>query len=169
MKSRRSVLKGLAASPLLLTAIGARADDVVEIEWNDLIPGGDGGVLLSQLRELGVVEHGQITTGFTQEEARAVTDEYNGKMVRLPGFVVPLEYDATGVKTFILAPFVGACIHVPPPPANQLVYVTSDRPYELDGLYDPVYVTGVFGIAPTSTYLASIGYAMTAEKIVPYT
>ncbi len=141
---------------------------MIDLEWDDLIPEGDGGTLLRSLRDLGVVEHGQLSTGFEQPEARAVTSEYNGKIVRLPGYIVPLDFDSTGVTAFILAPFVGACIHVPPPPANQLVLVTTEEPYEYKGLFDPVNVTGMFGTAATATSLAEIGYALSAELIEPY-
>ncbi|MDJ0824007.1 MAG: DUF3299 domain-containing protein [Rhodobacter sp.] len=168
MLTRRHILTALAAGPLALAPWSARAKDYIDLDWDDLIPDGDGGTLLRTLRGLGVVEHGQLTTGFEQEEARAVTDRYNGMIVRLPGFVVPLDFESTGVTAFILAPFVGACIHVPPPPANQLVLVTTERPYEYEGLYDPVYVTGMFGTAATATALAEIGYAMSAENITPY-
>ncbi|MEL6104153.1 MAG: DUF3299 domain-containing protein [Pseudomonadota bacterium] len=165
---RRRFLATTAACPVLMVAGAAYAKDVIELEWDDLIPEGKSGVLLDKLRQMGVVRHGQLSTGFEQEEARAVTDAYNGEIVRLPGFVVPLDFSGTGVTAFILAPFVGACIHVPPPPANQLVLVTTEEPYEYDGLFEPVYVTGMFGTAATGTALAEIGYAMSAEKIVPY-
>ena len=65
----------------------------------------------------------------------------------------------------MLVPYVGACIHVPPPPANQLVLVTTETPYEVDGLFSAVTVTGMFGTASTSTQLADIGYALSAEDI----
>ncbi|MDJ0630667.1 MAG: DUF3299 domain-containing protein [Rhodobacter sp.] len=168
MLSRRHILTALAASPLAMSPLALHAKEYIDLEWDDLIPDGDAGTLLKTLRGLGVVEHGQLTTGFEQEEARSVTDKYNGMVVRLPGFIVPLDFDATGVTAFILAPFVGACIHVPPPPANQLVLVTTEKPYEYEGLYDPVYVTGMFGTAATATALAEIGYAMSAEQITPY-
>ncbi|MEM9709280.1 MAG: DUF3299 domain-containing protein [Pseudomonadota bacterium] len=166
---RRSVLKTLAASPLAALPGLARASETVDIEWADLIPAGNTGVLMERLRDLsGVIQHGELTTGFDQPEARAVTDEFNGQMVRLPGFIVPLEFDAEGVTYFILAPFVGACIHVPPPPANQLILVTSEKPYDYDGLFDPVEVTGVLNTFAQATVLAEIGYEMEARRVVPY-
>ncbi len=73
-----------------------------------------------------------------------------------------------GVSTFILVPYVGACIHVPPPPANQLVFVTTGTPYESSGLFEAVNVTGMFGTASTSTQLADIGYALSADLIEPF-
>ena len=87
----------------------------------------------------------------------------------MPGFIVPIDYKGTGVTAFILVPYVGACVHVPPPPANQLVFVTTSEPYESKGLFEPVNVTGMFGTASTSTQLAEIGYALSADLIEPYT
>lgn len=167
MTSRRHVLASLAA----LTTAGvlpALAADVVDLHWKDLVPAGDTGKLLEQLRGIGVVEHGQLTTGFDQAEARAVTEAFNGQTVRLPGFVVPLDFGASGVTEFILAPFVGACIHVPPPPANQLVLVTAKKPYGITDLFEPVEVTGLFDTAATSTGLAEVGYTLTKAKVRAY-
>lgn len=168
MFKRRNVLAGLAAVPVVGFGPLAHASDVYDLDWAELVPEGDTGTLMAKLRENGVVEHGQMTTEFDQEEARAVTEEFNGKIVRIPGFIVPLDFDGTGVTTFILAPFVGACIHVPPPPANQLVLVTTDTPYEFTNMYEPVNVTGMFGTAATGTALAEVGYALSAENIEPY-
>lgn len=97
-----------------------------------------------------------------------VRTDWNGRIVRLPGFIVPIDTVGTAVTAFILVPYVGACIHVPPPPANQLVFVTTEDPYESEGLYAPVNVTGMFGVAAISTHLAQIGYALSAEKIEPF-
>ena len=65
-------------------------------------------------------------------------------------------------------PYVGACIHVPPPPANQMVFVTTEKPYESSGLFEAVNVTGMFGTASVSTQLADIGYALSADVIEPF-
>jgi hypothetical protein len=90
------------------------------------------------------------------------------KIVRLPGFVVPIDQRGTGVTAFILVPFAGACVHVPPPPANQLVFVTTETPYESKGLFEPVNVIGMFGVSSLRTHLAEIGYALSADKIEPF-
>jgi hypothetical protein len=158
-----------AAAPLAGLSSYASANTIVDLQWSDLIPEGTSGVLWQSMRRLsGVVQHGELTTGFDQEEARALTNEFDGKLVRIPGFIVPLDFDSSGVTTFILAPFVGACIHVPPPPANQLILVTTEEPYDYQGLFDAVYVTGLFGAAASATLLAEIGYAISAEDIEPY-
>lgn len=166
---RRCLLKAMAGGSFAsLPAAGWARDDVVELSWDDLVPDGGFGILMNSLHEMGIVEHGKLTTGFEQPAAHAVTDAYNGMTVRIPGYVVPLDFEATGLTAFILVPYIGACIHVPPPPANQLVLVTTEVPYEYDGFYDPVYVTGMFGTAATGTELALIGYALSADRIEPY-
>lgn len=57
---------------------------------------------------------------------------------------------------------------VPPPPPNQIVYVTSETPYMVEGLFEPVWVTGVIGTSTVSTQLADVGYALVASSVDPY-
>jgi len=90
------------------------------------------------------------------------------QIVRLPGFILPIDYKGTGATAFILVPYVGACVYVPPPPANQLVFVTTEEPYESEGLFEPVNVVRMFGIASISTQLAEIGCAFSADRIEPF-
>lgn len=168
MLSRRGFLSVSAVAFAAAKAAPVFARDVVELDWAELIPKGDTGTLIEQLRGIGVVEHSQLSTGFEQVAARGVTESFNGKTVRLPGFIVPLNFSSSGVTEFILAPFVGACIHVPPPPANQLVLVTARKPYMMGDLFDPVEVTGTFGTAATQTDLAEIGYTLSDAKVRAY-
>ena len=95
----------------------------------------------------------------------AVVTELNGKRVRIGGYVVPLDFDATSIKEFLLVPFVGACIPVPPPPANQIIYVTSARGLEVTGPFDPVAVTGPIKTETAFTGLADAGYSIDAEAV----
>ena len=94
---------------------------------------------------------------------------FDGMTVRLPGYIVPLEYDeGDGVTGFLLAPFMGACIHVPPPPPNQLVYVTSAQGWPGDRLWEAVWVTGDFRSNAARTALTDAGYEMRAGAIELY-
>ncbi len=81
------------------------------------------------------------------EQRRQATSSLNeailGKEVRIPGYVLPLEMRDRKAVEFLLVPTVGACIHTPPPPANQLIHVVHPEGIEIKGLYDPVWVTGV--------------------------
>lgn len=97
----------------------------------------------------------------------AVVASLDGKRVRIGGYVVPLDFDATRVTEFLLVPFVGACIHVPPPPPNQIVYVKAEKGLEVRGNFDPVWVTGTLSVTPAFTGLAEAGYSLVAEVVEP--
>jgi uncharacterized protein len=97
----------------------------------------------------------------------AVVASLDGKRVQIGGYVVPLDFDATRVKEFLLVPFVGACIHVPPPPPNQIVYVKTEGGIDVKGTFEPVWVTGTLTVTPAFTGLAEAGYSLEAEKVEP--
>jgi len=94
-----------------------------------------------------------------------VVRELDGKRVHIGGYIVPLDFDATRITEFLLVPFVGACIHVPPPPANQIIYVKAEQGIDVRGSFDPVWVTGQLSVAPMFTGLAETGYTLKAEKV----
>lgn len=99
----------------------------------------------------------------------AVVADLDNQNVSIGGYVVPLDFDATTVKEFLLVPFVGACIHVPPPPANQIIYVKTDKGFEVGGQFDPVTVTGKIKTTVAFTGLADAGYTITADSVEPRT
>jgi len=160
---RRAILAGLLATGL--TPRLTRAGEILDIRWDDLLPEGEP-VLRNAFRD--VIDHTGAPLSSLQPESNGVREDLAGKTVRLPGFAVPLEHVGTKVSTFILVPYAGACIHVPPPPANQLVIVTPDRPFESGGLYEIIVVTGTLGIATITTALAEVGYTIEADKIQLY-
>lgn len=94
-----------------------------------------------------------------------LVENLDGQRVTIGGYIVPLDFDATKVKEFLLVPFVGACIHVPPPPANQLVYVRHESGVEVKATFDPVWVTGRMRAKVAFTGLAEAGYSIEAEKV----
>ena len=113
-----------------------------------------------------------------KEIQTAVDTSLNGQKVRLPGYMLPLEMTGSKVSEFLLVPFVGACIHVPPPPPNQIVLVKTitTAGYNSKQLYEPVWVTGVIAVQSMAKNLylvdgsanVDIGYAMQAIQIEPY-
>jgi hypothetical protein len=103
--------------------------------------------------------------GQASEGPVPVVTALDGKRVRIGGYVVSLDFDATRVKEFLLVPFVGACIHVPPPPANQIVYVKSEQGFDVSGTFDPVWVTGTLKVTTAHTGLAEAGYTLVAENV----
>ena len=142
----------------------ALATEYVDLSWSDLVPEGE--AFIPPMLQ-GILEHDQSTMMSEQPDSSGIRTDWNGKIVRLPGFIVPIDYSGTGVTAFILVPFVGACVHVPPPPANQLVFVTTEKPYDSTGMFEAVKVTGMFGTASTTTQIADIGYALSADQIEP--
>jgi hypothetical protein len=99
------------------------------------------------------------------DAAPAIVPELDGRRVRIGGYVVPLDFDATKITEFLLVPFVGACIHVPPPPPNQIIYVKAAEGFEVQGEFDPVYVTGTLRTTRQITGLAAAGYALEADDV----
>jgi hypothetical protein len=98
-----------------------------------------------------------------------VVKSLDGQNIRLPGYIVPLEVSEEGRTTdFLLVPYFGACIHVPPPPSNQIVHVKSELGVKLDELYQPYWVEGPLQVKASSSELADAGYQMEAEKIYAY-
>ncbi len=111
-----------------------------------------------------------------QALARATNPELDGILVRLPGYLLPLESSGKLVTEFLLVPWVGACIHTPPPPPNQIVHVKADKPFEMTGAFDAVWITGrmTAGAAKRSLHLVDgsadvdVGYSLRASRVERY-
>jgi hypothetical protein len=108
-----------------------------------------------------LIDDDEVTNGIVQD--------LNGVRVRIPGFIVPLEGDEVGsVTEFFLVPYFGACIHTPPPPPNQIVFVTVDKAFPLESMWEPFWIEGAMRTEETSTALGVAGYALKASKIDVY-
>lgn len=96
--------------------------------------------------------------------------EIAGQSIKIPGFVVPLDWDESGrLEEFLLVPYFGACIHVPPPPANQIIYIHSEQPLINIELMDIVWVYGELEIMSfESGTMGTSGYRMNATKVEIY-
>ncbi|MEO0803486.1 MAG: DUF3299 domain-containing protein [Cyanobacteria bacterium J06642_2] len=110
------------------------------------------------------------------EQASAINPELNDAQIRMPGYVLPLEFTDTKITEFLLVPYVGACIHVPPPPPNQIVLVQVPEGMKSAGMFEPVWVTGTIAAQAVSKNLevsdgdidVNIGYGLQANLIEPY-
>ena len=111
-----------------------------------------------------------------KQRAHAVVEDLNGKQIRMPGYALPLEFSGTQITEFLLVPWVGACIHTPPPPPNQIVYVKLEKGIESAGRFTPVWVTGEMAVkaATKNLYLVDgsagidVGYSLQAGLVEPY-
>ena len=110
------------------------------------------------------------------ERGRTVNPLLNGQFVRLPGYLLPLEFSGKQVSEFLLVPWVGACIHTPPPPPNQIVHVKPEKPVEMSGMFAPVWVTGQMTTGAIKKSLSlvdgsadiDVGYSLRASRVEPY-
>lgn len=163
---------------LALPSIAASAPK--EIEWTALIPDDyNPDSLLAEYQEKYNIDELPDDSPILNELMRKIVEmrnfaptnsELNGQLIKLPGFVVPLETDGQKSSEFLLVPYYGACIHVPPPPANQTVHVTTKdkEGANIRKLFDVVWVTGLIKTETLSTDLADAGYTITATKVEPY-
>lgn len=164
--TRRTALLGLAGAPMGISLSPVWAAAPREITWEDLIPAG---VPYSEI--IGEGSYDEVNDTWLPDfdgNAYKFVDALDGARIRMPGYMLALETGGMGVTQFILTPYVGACIHVPPPPPNQLVFVTSVRPWRSEGMFEAVWVTGTIKVNHISTNLAEIGYDMVADEIEPY-
>ena len=89
-----------------------------------------------------------------------INKSMDGALIRLPGFIAPLEYTDESITKFLLVPYFGACIHTPPPPANQTVLVELSEGQGISFLdaYSPFWVMGQLTAESATTDLAQAGY-----------
>ncbi|WP_339724591.1 DUF3299 domain-containing protein [uncultured Paraglaciecola sp.] len=98
-----------------------------------------------------------------------VVNTYDKKAIRLPGFIVPLQTnDAQLVTEFFIVPYFGACLHMPPPPPNQIIYAELDKGFALDNLYDAFWFEGVLSTEIKENELGASAYRMQLDNIMPY-
>ncbi len=92
----------------------------------------------------------------------------NGVEVKIPGFIVPLEEDKGEVTEFLLVPYFGACIHTPPPPANQILHVRPQKGAKFRAM-DTVWVTGKLQTVRNDSMMGVSGYHVSAQSVTKYT
>jgi hypothetical protein len=97
-----------------------------------------------------------------------VEPSMNGAHIRIPGFIVPLEEAHHQISEFLLVPYFGGCIHVPPPPSNQIIHVFPIKPLKNMNSMDAVWVSGVLEVFPSDTNMGTAGYRMKAQVVERY-
>jgi hypothetical protein len=88
--------------------------------------------------------------------------------IRIPGYVVPIDETKSGMREFLLVPYFGACIHTPPPPANQIIDVKLRAPSKDVRMMEPVWVSGRITTLRSSTAMGASGYSMEGVVVEPY-
>jgi len=156
------------------------------IEWPDLMPPEVLAILLNPPEYIAEIEDGsaedqissQMKSAVNQSEEDAyqqalvstdVNENLDGAMIRIPGFVVPLEFDEEQtISQFFLVPYFGACLHMPPPPPNQIILVNAPKGIQMSALYDPFWIEGQLSTSFQENDMATSAYAMQLQRIEPY-
>lgn len=150
------------------------------LDWLDLLPEEDYQALL----DMPEIDHdwteeapGTFTESLRQRDdslpevmySTRVVAELDGQQARIAGFPVPLQTNERGLFTsFFLVPYAGACIHVPPPPPNQIILVDYPRGIAIDNLYDAFWISGTLHVEQSSNELADASYRFDAERVWIY-
>nr|WP_143595889.1 DUF3299 domain-containing protein [Tropicibacter naphthalenivorans] len=155
-----------AIVPAALAPKRVEAAGVREITWDDLIPPGT-----AYGEIIGPGQKDEVNDTWIPEfdaNGRKLNTALDGASIKMPGYIIPFDTTAEGVTSFMLVPYQGACIHVPPPPPNQLVFVRTQTPWPSESMWDAVWVTGLMSAKPMSTEIGDVGYQIAADEIELY-
>jgi hypothetical protein len=156
-------------APVVKPGPTAPAGAARELDWDELLPQdararfsggppppthdtlGEGGLAAQQMMDF------------------SVNKALDGALIKIPGFIVPLDVGKDGLVTdFFLVPYFGACIHVPPPPPNQIVHVRISKGIALDSIYEAYWITGRMKVVNKSTRLGASAYQLAASNVEIY-
>lgn len=152
----------------------APADGFREIDWQALVPADWNprsaleGLELSQLQDgdpRAIEALRKLQETWRNAPASQAMD---GARIKIPGFIVPLDARKDQLKEFLLVPYYGACIHVPPPPSNQVIHVVSAEPLKGMRTMDAVWVSGTLAVERSETSEASASYRLVPSRVEPY-
>ncbi len=164
-----ATLAGAAAKPPAATAPAGKSFRVLDLDWKELLPEGERAHFTAAAPPPVHDSRGEGGPPAVQAQNFNVNKSLEGATVRLPGFIVPLEAAGHGdVSEFLLVPYFGSCIHVPPPPPNQIVYVHTGKRATVDSIYEAYWITGKLHLQSKTTRLGSAAYELNAEKIEVY-
>lgn len=140
-------------------------EEYKELDWLDLMPPEDLAAIeknqpmLMHMGQRRMIQQGSFST------VASVT----GKNVKVPGYVVPLDTDEQGRLTeFFFVPYFGACLHAPPPPPNQIIFVALDKPLGSPEMWNPQWLRGQLRATTTKNALGGSAYVMERASMVPY-
>lgn len=158
------------------------------VEWTDLIPKSDLAALLDPPDYIVEIEDGSIEDQIASSMNKVMNNNVNENNpyekalistnvisdfdqtdIKIPGFVVPVVFnDEQMVKSFFLVPYFGACLHLPPPPPNQIIYVEVEKGLKVSSLYEPIWVMGTLSVELFEDQIATSAYTMKMNKMEVY-
>lgn len=145
-----------------------------EIGWEDLLPKGWDPMAPFKGLDLARLNDRDPRAIEAMEKLQAAWAEapvepaLRGSKIRIPGFIIPLDRQGDLVSELLLVPYFGACIHTPPPPANQIIHVVLKKPISGLRMMDAYWINGTLDLARGDTGLGVYGYRLKAEAMQPY-
>lgn len=162
---------------------GIKPGEPLPIMWDDLMPEGSAEALereyaafYQMLEEkyaadgpIETIEEGSELDYMPQLGGFETVSELDGVLVRIPGYVVPFDFDPRKRHTaFLLVPYMGACIHSPPPPPNQIIFIKADPAVRIADIWEAYWIEGVLNAETSESNLADTAYTLSMTKIEPY-
>lgn len=169
---------------------GVAEGEAVPVMWEDLMPEGSeeelvrqyeefyamlekryaaNSTLLSQADPYGGIAEGSELDFMPQLGTFDVVEELDGERIRIPGYVVPFDFSTNARHAeFLFVPYMGACIHSPPPPPNQLILARADPKVRVDNIWAPYWLEGTLHTETTENELGDTAYTMTMDALEPY-
>ena len=153
----------LIAALLLSSAAPLLAADAVprELDWLELMPKDE----VDALMETPTVAHEGSFKQMQTGSFRAIK-ELHGQTVKIAGYIVPVEVDGESqMSEFFIVPYFGACIHVPPPPPNQIILARLAKPIPVTEIYDAYWIEGTLNVEKIENDIAASSYTLTTTKV----
>jgi hypothetical protein len=150
------------------------ADAWPDIRWNELVPKGWNpaaefkGMNLSKLQDADPRAMEALEKIRTLWDSAPVEPTVHGRKGRIAGFALPLEQRGEKVSEFLIVPYFGACIHTPPPPANQIIHAKSTQPLAGVKMMVPIWTYGTLSVGRGDTQWGVSGYQLSVDHIEPY-
>jgi hypothetical protein len=154
----------------------AKGGEPVELKWDDLVPKGWDPMkgLPANAGNLAILGDGDPKAQDMYNKLRDAWDNaptvaaLDGAAIKLPGYLVPLDESKAGITEFLLVPYFGACIHTPPPPANQIVLVVPCKALQGYRSMDTVWVRGTLRAARNPSPMGTSAYRLEAALVERY-
>lgn len=159
--------------PANITPPEVSARGVTQIGWEDLMPEGEEERLAemyqARMASLYSIAEGSSGDSMVQIGTFNTVKELSGKKIRIPGYTVPFDYgEGAQIREFLLVPYFGACLHSPPPPPNQTIFVKTGKPIKITDLAQAVWIEGTITAETQESDLADAAYTIQMSRVEKY-
>jgi len=170
---------------------GVKEGEALTIMWEDLMPEGSEEELMREYEDFyamlekryaantttladaadpyAAISEGSEFDYMPQLGSFDTVSELNGELVRIPGYVVPFDFNSKARHSELLfVPYMGACIHTPPPPPNQIIFIRADPAIQVEDIWAPYWIEGTLNTEKVENELGDAAYAMEISTLEPY-